>query len=115
MSRTCQVFRVVFRLDGGPVFCDLEGEYISPYQCGCCDNRLSNCIGSDEDGDLELDDVEVPKKVHFRCNSWRPEEDKIVITMYPAAKREDILEALPNRSWTAVYTRASYLKVQRRS
>lgn len=42
---------------------------------------------------------------------WTEEEDAIIREMYPTEDKARVLEALPNRSWYSVQTRASDLKL----
>jgi hypothetical protein len=49
----------------------------------------------------------------FFKKSWREEEDEIIRKMYPVSPKEEILKALPNRSWRTVIQRASQLRITR--
>ena len=53
----------------------------------------------------------------FRCTpnreAWAAEEDEIVQTMYAAEKARAILEALPDKTWSAIEHRAAKLGVSK--
>jgi len=44
---------------------------------------------------------------------WKQEEDNILLTHYPSATREELMRLLPTRSYTAMKSRASTLRVKR--
>jgi DNA (cytosine-5)-methyltransferase 1 len=52
--------------------------------------------------------------MRIQINSWTDSEIEAIRCLYPSAPREDILNALPNRSWSAVHQRARALSLQRR-
>ncbi|HEX6551287.1 MAG TPA: recombinase family protein [Ktedonobacteraceae bacterium] len=53
----------------------------------------------------------------FRCTSnreaWTAEEEEIVSNMYPSEKAREILEALPDKTWSAIEHRAARLGVSK--
>jgi DNA invertase Pin-like site-specific DNA recombinase len=59
----------------------------------------------------------VDKLVFFRSGNpsinWSKEEDTTIRRLWPQASKEELLAALPIRSWTALRHRASRLKVRR--
>lgn len=94
------------------VFCDLESEYVSPHLCPLCDNKLSFCSNAKDD--IEVNEPgKALRKQKRRINGWKSKEDNLVISLYPRSEKEDILKAIPNRSWGAIQNRATYLKVRR--
>lgn len=54
--------------------------------------------------------IQRPVACSFR---WTPEEDQIVRGMYTAASPQELLDALPRRSWEGIRSRASELSVSR--
>jgi hypothetical protein len=45
--------------------------------------------------------------------NWEPEEDEILRQLYPTGAVEDIMQALPRRTWAGIRTRASDKQVSR--
>jgi hypothetical protein len=46
---------------------------------------------------------------------WSTEEDESLRTLYPTAKKPDVLAALPRRQWRAIVFHAAKLKVKRQA
>jgi hypothetical protein len=59
----------------------------------------------------------IDKLIFFRSGnpsvSWSEEEDSTIRSLWPQASKEELLAALPIRSWTGLRHRASRLKVRR--
>jgi hypothetical protein len=58
-------------------------------------------------------DVGIIRRATACSFRWTTKEDQTLREMYPTAKAEAILEALPRRSWTSIVSRASALTVRR--
>lgn len=44
---------------------------------------------------------------------WTPEADALLAKLWPAGNRQEIIEAFPDRSWTALVQRAARLRKKR--
>lgn len=58
--------------------------------------------------------IQRPKFRHCRENRWTNEEDKLLVALWPSATREELLSALPGRSWQAIGMHAVHLKLHRK-
>jgi len=44
---------------------------------------------------------------------WTPEEDQLIVELYPSAPKEAILKAIPRHTWSAIQARANQLGIRR--